>query len=215
MRRRRERARRRFEGRIAGVGSTSGVRIVVGHWTSTPLGPFSDAMVELADGHRLLLAEHAEAAEFISATYEFDEVRVEPFAARVSGDRWQVRSASLELDFTVGGRTWLGRALRAVPRAVAVSPWWCSVTDAVARRVLTGVRTKGTAGNGRREWYGATDSHRVLTMTGSFGGQDLGGLAPVDPPPAFGFSSTPRQPSVTDVVTTVGLSPPTPDAPPR
>ena len=35
----------RFHGQIAGVGSTSGVRVVVGSWQRTPLGTFGDAMV--------------------------------------------------------------------------------------------------------------------------------------------------------------------------
>ncbi|MFA6574557.1 MAG: hypothetical protein WCS84_03990 [Nocardioides sp.] len=208
-------SRSRFEGLIAGIGSTSGIRVVVGHWLATPLGAFSDAMVELADGHRLLIAEHGEAARFISATYRFAEIRVEPFTVLVDGDHWRVRSTSLDLDLTLGRRTWLGWALRAVPRPLAISPWWCSVTDVLARRLLTGVRTKGTAGNERREWYGATDSRRIVAMTGSFEGQDLGALALVDPPATFGFSSTPKRPSVTTVVTTVELSPQEPDARPR
>jgi hypothetical protein len=70
---------------------------------------------------------------------------------------------------------------------------------------MHGVRTVGTAGNGRREWYGATDTRRVDAMSGTFEGQDLGRLADVDPPCRFGFSSTPRRPSVTSVVTTVEL----------
>ena len=49
-------SRLRFAGRIAGVGSTSGVRVVVGHWHSSPLGAFADVMVETASGHRVLLA---------------------------------------------------------------------------------------------------------------------------------------------------------------
>jgi hypothetical protein len=73
----------------------------------------------------------------------------------------------------------------------------------VARVLLRGVRTRGTAGADRREWYGATDAHRVDTATGGFDGVDLGGLADVDPPCRFGFSSTPRRPTVTTVVTTV------------
>ncbi|MDO9495967.1 MAG: hypothetical protein Q7J48_09710, partial [Nocardioides sp.] len=117
--------RSRFEGLIAGVGSTSGIRVVVGHWLATPMGAFSDAMVELADGHRLLIAEHGEAALFISATYSFGEIRVEPFTVRVDGDHWRVRSTSLDLDLTLGRRTWLGWALLAVPRPLARSPWWC------------------------------------------------------------------------------------------
>jgi hypothetical protein len=65
------------------------------------------------------------------------------------------------------------------------------------------VRTRGVARAGRREWYGATDAHGVRALTGSFDGCDLGGLRPVDPPCRFGFTSTPRRPSVTSVVTTV------------
>jgi hypothetical protein len=192
--------RQKFRGRIAGVGSTSGVRVVVGSWVDTPLGAFGDAMVETADGHRVLLAPHQDAADFISATYSFDETRIEQL--RVD-DRWQVRSPSLYLDLTVGGRTALGVALRTVPRRVAESPAWCTLTDPVARVVMRGVRTRGTAGNDRREWYGATDTRRVTGLSGWFDGTDLGELAEVDPPCSFGFSSTPRRPSVTDVVTTV------------
>ncbi|MBB6628029.1 hypothetical protein H5V45_11940 [Nocardioides sp. KIGAM211] len=199
------RTRSRFHGAIAGVGSTSGVRVVVGHWHDTPLGRFSDAMVETPDGHRVLLAPRREVADFIEATYSFDEVRIEPFAVVSSPTAWQVRSPSLVLDLAVGGRTPLGRLLRLVPRAVATSPAWCTLTDPVARVVLRGVRTRGTAGNGRREWYGATGTRSVRSVSGSFDGADLGTLAPVDPSCRFGFSSTPRRPSVTAVVTTVDV----------
>jgi hypothetical protein len=208
------RFRQRFRGRIAGVGSTSGVRIVVGHWLETPLGAFGDAMVETAGGRRILLAPHEGAADFISATYSFDETRIEPFEVTVVELRrrslettWQVRSPSLTLDLELGGRTPLGLVLRTVPARVAESPAWCTVTDPAARLVLRGVRTRGTAGNGRREWYGATDTHRIVGLTGSFDGTDLGRLADVDPPCRFGFSSTPKRPSVTTVVTTVASTP--------
>ncbi len=77
------------------------------------------------------------------------------------------------------------------------------MTDPVSRLLLRGVRTRGTAGNGRREFYGATDVHRITSLTGSWRGADLGALAPVAPEPGFGFGSTPRTPSVTTIVTTV------------
>ena len=69
---------------------------------------------------------------------------------------------------------------------------------------MRGVRTRGTARAGRREFYGATDLRAVTGLrrrpsTAS----PLGELAPVDPACRFGFSSTPRRPSVTDVVTTI------------
>lgn len=191
--------RSRFRGHIAGVGSTSGVRLVVGRWETSPLGSFADVMVETATGHRVLLAPNDDVADFVRATYTFDEVRIEP----IDADGWVLTSASLSLDVEVGSRTGLGRLLQLVPRRLAESPTWCAITDPVARVVLRGVRTRGTAGGERREWYGATDHHQVVAMTGSFDGLDLGALAPVTPAPRFGFSSTPARPSVTTVVTTV------------
>ena len=189
----------RFRGHIAGVGTTSGVRVVVGRWADSPFGAFADAMVETAAGRRVLLAPTREVADFVAATYAFDEVRVEPIVV----DGWVLGSPSLSLEIVAGRRTGVGRLLRLVPRLVAESPRWCAVTDPVARVVLRGVRTRGSAGNGRREWYGATDVHAVASVSGTFDGADLGALAPVDPPPRFGFSSTPRRPSVTAVVTTI------------
>jgi hypothetical protein len=106
----------------------------------------------------------------------------------------------------VGGRTPLGAALGLVPARVATSPPWCSLVDSVARVVMRGVRTRGTAGGDRREWYGATSVRTVTAVVGEWRGTDIGRLVPVDPPCRFGFSSTPRRPSVTSVVTTVERS---------
>src|SRR4051812_685979 len=193
----------RFHGQIAGVGSTSGVRVVVGSWGRTPLGRFGDAMVETAAGHRVLLAPTPEVAAFIQATYVFDEVRIEAITVASEHGRWRVESPSLALDLTVGGRMPLGRLLRLVPGRLAVSPAWATLVDPVARTVLRGVRPRGTALAGRQEYYGATDLHAVTGLAGSFDEAPLGALAPVDPPCRFGFSSTPATPSVTTVVTTV------------
>lgn len=200
------RRRIRFRGQIAGVGTTSGTRVVVGRWLDSPLGAFADAMVERFDGHRLLLAPSADVARFVAATYEFDEIRIEAFSAQAVGARaWQVRSPSLELDLTFGRTTALGVLLRVVPRRIAEAPWWCAATDAIARVVLDGVRTKGETCD-RREWYGATGNRRVIGVSGSLDGEDLGAYARVVPAPRFGFSSTPARPSVTDVVTTIELA---------
>jgi hypothetical protein len=193
----------RFDGFIAGVGSASGIRVVLGHWPRSPLGSFTDAMVETAAGHRVLLAPDAAVAEFVEATYTFDEVRIEPVTLDRQGDRWRVSSPSLTLELQVASRTPLGRTLRLVPPRLATSPTWCTVTDLVARIALRGVRTRGTAREGRREYYGATDNRAVVASAGRFDGTDLGALRPVDPPCRFGFSSTPRTPSLTSVVTTV------------
>jgi hypothetical protein len=197
--------RHRFTGAIAGVGSSSGVRVVVGRWRESPFGPFADAMVETAAGHRVLLAPTPEVADYVAATYSFDEVRVEDVAVTGPDQVWQLTSRSLSLTLSVGDRTFLGRLLALVPAPVATHPAWASAADPFSRVVLRGVRTRGTAVAGRREWYGATDVRAVVRMQGRFDGADLGTLADVDPPCRFGFSSTPRRPSVTSVVTTVDV----------
>lgn len=209
-----------FRGDIAGIGSTSGIRVVVGRWPDSPYGDVADAMVETADGHRVLLAPSRELADFVAATYAFDEVRVEPFTVTVEAPHAParrgpgraettrlVRSPSLELRLTVGRPTLLGRLVALVPRRIAEAPLWCAVTDPVARVVLRGVRTRGSAGNGRREWYGATGVRAVTGIAGRFDGADLGRLADVVPPARFGFSSTPRRPALTSVATTIELAP--------
>ena len=195
--------RKRFTGRIAGVGSTSGTRVVVGRWDVSPWGPFADVMVEDAAGHRVLLAPDERVRDFVAATYSFDEHVLEPVEVTDTADGWQVSTPSLSLLLTIGGRTPLGAALALVPDRVATSPAWCTLVDPVARVVMRGVRTRGSAGNDRREWYGATSVSAVASLSGEWRGDAIGELAPVDPPCRFGFSSTPRRPSVTTVVTTI------------
>lgn len=198
------RARRsRFTGAIAGFGSASGTRVVVGRWSQTPWGSFNDVMVERADGHRLLLAPDATVAEFVQATYSFDEVVQTPVLVEDTSSGWHIETDQLDVYLEVGTRTALGRLLQAIPERVATAPWWASAVDPVARVVLRGVRTRGSAGSDRREWYAATDVHRIIAVTGTWCGEPLGDLRPVDPPVRFGFSSTPRTPAVTSVVTTV------------
>jgi hypothetical protein len=200
------RVRERFTGRIAGVGSTSGVRVVVGRWDASPWGAFADVMVEDASGHRVLLAPTDQVREFVAATYTFDEEVIEPVSVTDTASGWELSTPSLSLRLSVGGRTPLGHALGLVPARVATSPAWCSLVDPVARVVMRGVRTRGTAGRDRREWYGATSVSAITSLSGEWRGASLGSLAPVDPPCRFGFSSTPRRPSVTGVVTTIERS---------
>jgi len=193
----------RFDGWIAGVGTSSGARVVLGHWVRSPFGPFSDVMLERADGQRLLLAPTREIADFVAGVYRFDRVRVVPTAVEVAGAVWSVTAGPLALRFTVGRRGPLGLLLRCVPGALAARPAWVALTDLPAR-LLPGVRARGSAGAGRREWYGARDLLPVTAATAAFAGGDLGRLAPVDPPVRFGFGSVPRTPALVRVVTTVG-----------
>lgn len=195
----------RFDGWILGLGTTSGTRLVVGHWPRSPLGAVSDVMVERPDGHRVLLAATPELAEFVADTYSFDEVRVvDVQVGRVAG-HWVVDAGPLALRVRVGRRPALGWLLRTVPSPLARTPAWVGLLDPVARLAM-GVRTRGSAGNGRTEWYGVQDLHALRSASATWDGADLGGLADVRPPVRFGFGSVPPTPSVVRVTTTIALS---------
>lgn len=199
------RGRHRFTGNIAGIGSSSGVRVVVGRWDHSPLGTFADVMLAEPDGTRVLLAPTEEVAAFVSTTYRFDRIEIGPVSVQVDAGAWRVTTPGLDLSLTTGSRPLLGWLLRLVPRRLATAPAWARLTDPVARLVLRGVRTRGTAGNDRREYYGATDLHRIVGVRGTWRGDDLGTVAPVSPEPRFGFGSTPERPSVTSIVTTIDI----------
>ncbi|GMA30917.1 hypothetical protein [Litorihabitans aurantiacus] len=192
----------RFDGAILGVGSTSGVRAVVGMWSTTPFGPFADAMVSDAAGRRTLVAPSERVATFIAETYSFDDVVIARLRAHRDAHEVAFDGGGLHLRARLGSRDALGRALTLLPRGLATHPGFSRAVSPAARAVA-GVRTYGTAGRGRTEAYGATDRRRVLALAASWHGEDLGDLADVDPPVRFGFSSTPRASGLTRVTTTV------------
>ncbi|KQO62420.1 hypothetical protein [Curtobacterium sp. Leaf261] len=196
----------RFRGRIMGVGTASGLRAVVGMWRDSPLGAFTDVFLELPDGSSMLLAPNDAVAEFVSSTYRFDETRVLPVRSTMLAHAdprvravIDVDAGPLRLSAEVGGITPLGRLLRIVPRRIAVDPRWLAAIHPVARLIVPGAGTAGTAGAGRREFYGVYGSHAVLGVTGAWEGADVGVLAPLDPPVRFGFASMPARPQVVDV----------------
>lgn len=199
----------RFDGHIAGVGTSGGTRLVLGCWYRTPHGQFADVMVEHADGHRMLLAPDAWTTDFISSTYRFDEIQQTPVVLErtgtTSGSHWELTAGPLSWSFTVGPRARLGHLLRCVPAPIGRSQAMARVTDAVARVTMPGVRTLGTARAGRTEWYAARDLHQLEASRVAWDGEDLGSMADVDPPPAFGFGSTPRRPGLTALTTMVEL----------
>ncbi|MET4093247.1 hypothetical protein [Arthrobacter sp. UYCu712] len=199
-----------FDGHIAGIGTGSGLRAVVGLWAQSPFGPFTDAMVQLPSGHRILLAPTAEAGDFISAVYNFDETCIVSLSSVHEAGQLTVDAGPLRIRARLGTRTRLGAAARLVPRALAVHPRWLRAVSPVAARILPGVRTAGTAKGGRREYYGVTDLHRIDSATVSWDGDDAGPLAAIRPAVGFGFSSVPPAPSLARVRTTIEGAPLTP-----
>lgn len=192
-----------FAGEICGFGTTNGHRVVVGNWHGSPLGSFADVMHESPDGVRTLLAPNERVATFVEETYVFDVVRLVDVTVERGHDHLRVRAGPVRADVLIGRRTTMGRLLAAIPNRLATSPAWCRLVDPIARATMPGVRTRGRAGGHRVESYGATDVRRITSVECTIDGLDAGSLADVDPPVRFGFSSTPRTPSIVQIVTTV------------
>ncbi|MET1035297.1 MAG: hypothetical protein ABWX68_08690 [Arthrobacter sp.] len=198
----------RFTGYIAGFGTASGTRCVVGHWLDSPLGAFTDVMVEHRDGGRTLLAPNRTVTDYVSATYRFDRVVTAPIEATLhpggpGGPRLRLIGGPLDLTAELGAVTPLGRLLELVPVRLAVHPRWLAAISPVAGLLVRGVATAGSAGGGRREFYGVRSIRTVERVEASWAGRSLGPLAPVEPPVRFGFSSVPRRPQAVAVTTTI------------
>jgi hypothetical protein len=194
-----------FTGYIAGLGTAAGIRMVIGSWPESPFGRFADVMLETADGQRTLLAPSREIAEFVSATYTFDTTEIGTVNVEHSADGFSVAAPRLALVGRLGAPAPFDSLLRMVPSRLATAPLWLRAIDPVASRLIPGVRTAGSAGNGRREYYGVRRSRLIAAVDGTFRGADVGGLAPLDPPVRFGFSSAPSRPQMVSVTTTIDV----------
>lgn len=186
-----------FRGWIVSTGSSSGTRVVVGSWDTSPFGRVDDVMVEHPDGRRVLYAPTAELAAEIRSRYRFDEVVLGDVRV-LRGRPWRVRAPGLEIDLAPGRRTALGALLRLVPGALRERLWWARVCDPLARRVVPGVRTAVATRPGWL-WYAASDQIRLEGVTGAVDGEPLGVVAPLQPPVRFGGSSAPPTPCLTRV----------------
>ena len=193
----------RFDGAIAGIGTASGARLVVGMWPRSPHGSVTDVMIERSDGHRILLAPSQQRADMITTTDVFDEVRVAAVLRVRDGRTWMISTGDLALTFHVGRRPVVGWLLTAVPPRLARTRWWTTLLDPITRLTMDGVRTRRTTVGGS-EWYSPLDLHRIRSVTGRLDGVELGDLRPVTPPVHFGSGPTPRVPSLVRLTRTIG-----------
>jgi hypothetical protein len=108
-------------------------------------------MLQCAHDERVLLAPDDSVAGFLASTYRFDRVEVGAVSAGFGAGQLVVTTENFDARFRIGGPARVDRLLRLVPRRLATSPRWLRVIDPVAARVVPGVRTYGTAGNGRVE----------------------------------------------------------------
>jgi hypothetical protein len=200
--------RDQFTGWIAGFGTDSGHRVVIGQWHTSPYGAVTDVMVEDPASHRTLYAPTPQLGAFLAAVYSFHDVQVARCSAQRSGRCWTVQAGPLRASFTIGRRNLLGWLLWAMPDALARTVWWVDLLDLPARRLLPGVRTRGRTRDGRRQWYSAHDLHPIVAADAVLNGLDLGALRAVQPPVGFGFGSVPGRPSLVHLTTMIEAVPP-------
>jgi hypothetical protein len=86
--------RKRFTGWIAGLGTASGHRFVVGHWPRSPYGIVTDVMVKDPAGRRTLYFPTPQLAELLTATCGFHDIQGVTCRARRSGPRRTVQGKS-------------------------------------------------------------------------------------------------------------------------
>jgi hypothetical protein len=201
-----------MEGVIGAAGFASGHRVVVGHWTRSPVGPLADVMWASPSGLRTLYAPSPAGADFVTSVYDFDQVVVDP-ALVVTGDGRSLSVSIPSLSAHVALGAGPGWHLPPPVRPAWVTRW----VERPIARALMGVETYGVSPTGVEEWYQATAWRPVVTARATVAGTDLGGLALVDPPCRFGFSEPPRRPSLTEVRPLLRFPHPSvhPHAPPR
>lgn len=200
----------RFVGCISAAGFASGDVVVVGAWTSSPLGRVIDIMWVRPDGRRVLLAPSAAAASYITSLYAFDDVRVVPVSGGWDGAAVAVAAGSVRVRIFAGARdarSWLF-ALR--PVVLLRRPGWVAAEDVLARPVVgrliggaAGVRAAGLAPGGQREYYGVRDYRPAAAATMTIDGQGTGEMRDLPADLGIGLSSFPTRPAVVHVITTI------------
>lgn len=179
-----------LRGSITSVGFSSGHRFVIGHWPTSPIGPFADVMWRDPDDNQTLIAT-AEAADYITGIYPFERRVISPVsvADTVGGrgdNRFEVESDPLALSLEIGRLT---APFPPRPR------WFTATVERWAARVLLGVNTYGRSPTGVEEWYRTMSVRRVVDGRAFLHGADLGFIANIDRPMNVGFSEPPRQPT--------------------
>lgn len=178
-----------LRGTIASAGFASGDRVVVGWWDDGPLGAMRDVMWVRPDGCRVLLAESAAVARFVSGVYGFDEVEVVGFRGYRDDRSLALDAGPLAIRLAAGG------AVPLPPRPAWVTRY---VERPVARRLL-GVETYGVSPTGVREWYRTVRYRPVTWGRLRVDGRDAGAVGRLEPRLGVGFSEPPAAPSMVTV----------------
>ncbi len=181
-----------LRGVITSVGFQSGDRLVVGAWPTSPIGPLYDVMWARPDGTRVLVASDQNAADFIGAIYDFDEVRLVEVAVKMGRHSLDVWAGPIMLSVAAG---------RAIPLPFGPlrRPWFAKRIERPVAEALLGVTTWGVTSRGVRQWYMADQVRIIRYAAASIDGRDLGAFGPVDPPVGVGITEPPKIPTMVKV----------------
>lgn len=185
------------QGTISSAGFAGGHRFVIGCWPVSPIGPFGDVMWIRPDGWRVLIVAHADAADFVTAIYCFDEVVIADLNVACDGRSTSATSPSLHIELA-GGRA------RRLPSRRPLS--FTRYVERPIAHLLLGVNTYGTSPRGVREWYQASAWRWVVAGAAALDGRALGAPLPFDRGAKVGFSDPPKKPSIVSV--RVAIEPP-------
>ncbi|MDH3296024.1 MAG: hypothetical protein OER95_17035, partial [Acidimicrobiia bacterium] len=162
-----------LRGSITAAGFASGHRLVVGHWPTSPIGPFADIMWRDANDRKHLVAS-PEAAAYVNGVYPFDHHLHHEVSVRINHDPGRSRRTTMTVDAGIISLElelgWLSIPFPPRPRLMTAT-----IESWVSRAVL-GVRTYGVSPTGVEEWYRTRSIRRVVAGRGRIDETDLGPL---------------------------------------
>jgi len=176
----------RFDGRISSSGFGSGDRIVIGDWTNSPLGPFTNIMWAQPDGKRILLSPSKAHADYVSQLYNFEEVKIVDIKVERQRRGIQISAGTLSVSY---------RWKRGVALPLNRPRWFIATVEQWVAKLIFGTMTHGLTCNGLREWYCIRGLSSIYNAEASHNGVDLGEMQPFEVTACFGFSEPPKRPS--------------------
>ncbi len=174
-----------FIGRISSSGFSSGHRIVIGDWSQSPLGSFTNIMWAKPNGNRVLLSPSKRHAAYVSSLYHFEEVHVVSMNVTRSERAIEVETEMLEVKML-----WRKGWYLPFPRP----RWFISTVEQFFSQVFFKTRTFGRTRNGIREWYCVQGLAAITESRARMGATDLGKMSLFSPSAGFGFSEPPKKP---------------------
>ncbi len=176
----------KFDGRISSSGFESGDRIVIGDWTHSPLGEFTNIMWAQPDGTRVLLSPSEAHAKYVSQLYNFEEVNVVDI---------NVERHHRGINVTAGDLVISYRWRRGIAFPLNRPRWLIASVENWFAGIFFGTKTYGLTCNGLREWYCVRGLASLSTANATNAGNDLGEMRPFEVTACFGFSEPPKKPS--------------------